>query len=474
MRKLKKIISTAMAIALILTISQGSVWAAKNNKSKKNTIKKNTKISYIASKKSFDDIWAYPWAERAIEKLRLKGLVKGTSETKFAPQNNVTKLESVIMALRVMGWEDEATSKKLLPSRYKGKKIQDWAMGYVSVAFAKGILDEVDMLYFDPDAPAARHEVAKYVIRALGYADEAEDNMNQKLPFIDAAAVPQGSVGYVYLINKMGLMIGDNGIFNPMGTLTRAEMAVLFSRLDDKVDNDLDESEYKGTIESISSSKIKINVDEEILTFFINQDDVKVYKNDKKVSFSTLKENDLVLIQLYEDEVVYIEILDKYKEKDDKIISKYTGDVTKIDTSNNTITIRLDTMLITFEATKNVEVYFKNGEGNFEDIVKGDTVTVIVDTRNRAREIRVDRNLKETAKTTEIEGKITAITKFHNGYKLKISVNKVEYTYDVSEDVVILFEENDEYAQDIKDLEIGQKGEFYIDHGIITKIVIVD
>ena len=42
-----------------------------------------------------------------------------------------------------------------------------WAYGYINVAYEKGILDNVDMMYFEPSQPALRHEVAKYVIRAL-------------------------------------------------------------------------------------------------------------------------------------------------------------------------------------------------------------------------------------------------------------------------------------------------------------------
>ena len=46
----------------------------------------------------------------------------------------------------------------------------------------------------------------------------------------------------------MGLMIGNNNRFNPLGTLTRAEMAVLFQRLDEKVDSEIDEDEVRGKL----------------------------------------------------------------------------------------------------------------------------------------------------------------------------------------------------------------------------------
>ena len=128
--------------------------------------------------------------------------------------------------------------------------------GYVAVAYEKGILDDVDMMYFKPNDPAKRYEVAKYVIRALGYEREAQRSMDERLPFVDAELVPQGAVGYVYLVNDMKLMQGDNNrAFNPMGTLTRVEMAVLFHRLDQKVDSDIDENEYRGIISGFQMKK---------------------------------------------------------------------------------------------------------------------------------------------------------------------------------------------------------------------------
>ena len=177
------------------------------------------------------DLDIVPWAKNAMEKMSVKGLIKGYGDNTFKPNASVSQLEAVVMALRVLGWEEDARSSKYaskLVSKYKGGRLDPWAYGYVNVAYEKGILDEVDIMYFNPNSAAKRWEVAKYFVRALGKEDIAEDHMRDKLDFKDYSAIPVGAVGYIYVMNDLGLMVGNaNGTFNPNGAVSRAEMAVL-------------------------------------------------------------------------------------------------------------------------------------------------------------------------------------------------------------------------------------------------------
>lgn len=450
----KRIISVALAGAMVLAISTTTVFASRNKN-------ESGWIPPGIAKKAFDDCDKFPWAEKAIEKMRLKGLVKGREERKFAPQSSVTKLEAIIMALRVMGWEEEASRETKLPNRYKGKKVGEWAKGYVAIAFEKGLLDDVDMMYFNPNEPAKRHEVAKYVVRAIGYEDEAQDHMNDELYFKDAPAIPQGSVGYVYLVNEMKLMVGNNGKFNPMGTLTRAEMAVLFDRLDEKIDNDADEDGYEGEIHRISDSKITIKIDGELKSFDVS-DDVVVYYSDSRIRYSKLNVGNYVSIQLVDDEVVYIEVTDR-SGKDDKIISQYTGVATDITEGRpSTLTVQIDRMQIIFEVNNNTLVYFKNVKGSFNEIENGDTVSVTVDTRNRAREIRVNRDAKENT-ISEIKGTITDID-LVGTYNLFINGR----SYSLSQDAKATIPGKANVV--LEDLEVGHEVVCVLVDNIITRV----
>jgi len=417
-------------------------------------------VPYGISKK-FDDLEKFPWAEQAIEKMRLKGLVKGKIDGKFDPKSDVTKLEAIIMALRIMGWEDEISEMKELPKNYKGKQIESWATGYVTLAFDKGLLDDVDLLYFNPNEPALRHEVAKYIIRALGYEEDAQSHMNEVLPFNDAAAIPQGSIGYVYLINNMKLMIGNNNQFNPMGTLNRAEMAVLFDRLDGKVENDLDKDEYIGKIQSIDEDTVTIKTKGQLKTFSVDHE-AAVYKNEQQIPYSNLVVGTNVLLQINEDKIIYIEVVDE-EEEDNHIISEYTGTVVQISTTSpRKILVQLDTMQILFEAIQDVEVNFNNGIGSLDEIKSGDTITVTVDTRNRVSEINVDRD-RQITNTKKIDGIITKIDLVGAYY---LTIDDTRYALSTTASVTIPEETN----SGLEDLKVGYLVICTLEDQIITEI----
>ena len=462
---MKRVISVILVLTFLLSTGMTTVFAYGNENrgcTPLSWVNSKNRKPAIMIKNVFIDIEEIPWARQAIEKMKLKGLIKGYGDGRYAPRKAVTKLESIIMALRIMGWEEEAKSIRKLPKQYKGKKVGQWAYGYVAVAYQKGLLDNVDLMYFDPQAPAARHEVAKYVIRALGYEDEADEYMNAKLPFVDAAAVPQGSVGYVYLVNDMGLMQGDDlKRFNPMGTLTRAEMAVLFQRLDRKVDSDIDEDEYVGEVHRVYRDRITLKVDGQLKSFEVEEDDVIVYDRNSRIGYWDIKRGSTVLVELEDDEVVYIEVIDK-DDQNNKIISKYTGTIKDIEKSNpRSLTINMQKMQVIFEVIDKVQVHFKDGKGSFNELKVNDNITVVVDNKNRARRIYVKRK-SEGQNGEEIEGFITSLDLFGNYH---ITIDNTKYRLSKKAEVVI-----DGEKETLKDLTKGMRVEAILRDDYIVSV----
>lgn len=448
--KFKRTISIVLTLVLMLSIGMTSVHANGWG---------NGNVPYGLAKKIFNDIDSFKWAEKYIEKLFQKGLIKGVGNDKFAPKEAVTKIEAVTMALRVMGWEDEAKKITKLPKNYKGNKVGNWAVGYVALAYEKGILDDVDMMYFDPNGPALRHEVAKYVIRALGYEKEAQRSMNKELPFKDALLVPQGSVGYVYLVNDLGLMQGDNQKrFNPMGTLTRAEMAVLFSRVDDKVDIGEDGT-VLGEVTRINSSRISVKTKDSTKTYDLDSR-VRVYQDDKRIDIEDIKIGSKVKIEIKADKVVFIEVVDTIEE--DKIITRYRGTVKEINKSKPyKLAIQAETMIIMFEVVDDVEVRFKDKKGSFSDIQKDDNVTVTVDRRNRVTVVELDR---EYAKPIEKVGGYISNIELTRRYN-EISIDNKVYDLDLNAKVRI-----DGKNKSLSNLKIGMYAELVLEDDVVVSI----
>lgn len=450
----KRIISFLLVVALIASLSVSTAFADGWGKDK-------NKIPPGIAKKIFNDLDDFSWAKEAIEKMFFKGLIEGYGNGVYAPQKSVSKLEAIIMALRVMGWEDDSRSIDYLPKNYKGKKVEDWAKGYITMAERKGILDEVDLMYFDPYAAAKRHEVAKYVIRALGFEEDAEDNMDARLPFVDAPAVPVGSVGYVYMVNKLGLMEGNsNKRFNPMGSMTRAEMAVLFARVDDKTDTDDEEEYITGKIYRLRSDYISLVVDGEVESFDLDSR-FRIYDGNKRIDYDDLTLDLIVRIKLDDDdEVVYIEII---KDDDGKIISNFNGTVENINYSGTRkLAIKSKSMLMVFEVSKSVRIEFEDELGIFDEIKTGDEVSVIVDKNNRAVRIYVHRNRERHEEYEEVKGTITDIDLvgiYH------ITIDKKEYDLSKSADVKIHGR-----TAELEDLEIGMQVEAELEDNVVVFI----
>ncbi|HOR86966.1 MAG TPA: S-layer homology domain-containing protein [Bacillota bacterium] len=322
----KRLMSLGIAVILILSslnttvIAAGFCEQAPGAKASMNLInpgkdKNNNGVNY-----KFYDLKDVAWAFNAIEKLALKGILNGVGQGMFAPQNKVTHLEALAMVLRLTGDENEAENRKNQKhSQYKGPT-PTWGLGYIFVAIEKGILLPEELGDFNFNTPAKRHEIAKYIIRALGKTDEALKYMDKELSFKDSSSVPKKSVGYVYLVNKLGIMIGDNNNkFNPMEPVTRAEMAVLLDRAEG--DFELPDTDYrKNNIVFVQAdtnkNKITVNIKGSTVTYDVLSG-AQIYRNGSFGTIDDLVKGDILQIILNDNKkVIFIEVL-KGTENDD-------------------------------------------------------------------------------------------------------------------------------------------------------------
>ena len=460
---MKKIVSIILTFVLVVTLGAGTVFAdsRKNNSGKTMPpgLAKQGKIPYGIAKKLFDDSNIFEWAEKAIEKLGSKGLVKGWGG-KFYPKQSVTKLESVVMALRIMGWEEKACSIYNLPKEYKGKKVQDWAVGYVTLAYEKGILDDVDMMYWNPTEPVKRFEVGKYVIRALGYEDEALDHMNAKLNYKDAAFIPQGAVGYVYLLKELGLMQGDGTSFNPLGTLTRAEMAVLFNSLDEKVEGGIIGDKiidtYVGQITDIDNKdmSITVQVQNQKIEFKV-LDGVEVYFIEKEGEFEEIKANDIVKITV--DKRNRVKSIYVYREKEEVKEDKVVGYITNLDLVG---TFHISINNVRYGLSEDAVVKIGNVKSKLSDLELGMKVSVMIKD-----------NVVGSIEAEQILTDIKGIIETANSNLIRITSDDQTKEYAFADAVIIDIKG---YTGKISSLKRGMRAELKLSNGKVTYIYAED
>jgi hypothetical protein len=329
----KKITAICLAFILVISMAIIPVFASDNQNSttiekqasmvtndKKDKDDKNSKnndddIEDLIENviKKFLDSNEYSWAEKSIEKMGLMGILNGTGNGYFKPKSNVTHVEAIAMVLKLTGYQKEAEAIRVEPKYFKGKS-DPWSYGYLQLALDKGIIIPSEDGSFNPKTPAKRHEVAKYVVRALGEREEALDNMKAKLDYEDAASIPAGSRGYVHVITEMKIMQGSNNLFQPNKPITRAELAVILDKAEGKTEEPGNSSnKYQGAFVAFDEEdlEITIKVDGKSYTYDVNKN-APVYKNSRYYKISSLDAGDVIKLVLDNDKkVIFIEFIEE-------------------------------------------------------------------------------------------------------------------------------------------------------------------
>ncbi|MBQ8003162.1 MAG: S-layer homology domain-containing protein [Clostridia bacterium] len=191
----------------------------------------------------------HAWAEPQIEEMTTMGIIKGYTDGTFRPDRAITKTEALVLVARVAGYITEGydTFKNVAAQRY-ADVVSVYSTPYpneISFLLYKGVLTEDDLAgYLSPDradSPLLRYEMAVLLTKLM----RAEDSLNKSgqitLSYADAGEIPYTAAPYVEYVTNTALMQGvydpekpEAISFNPYGSVTRAQMAVLLHRALDK------------------------------------------------------------------------------------------------------------------------------------------------------------------------------------------------------------------------------------------------
>lgn len=187
----------------------------------------------------FVDLPAEHWAYPAVERLVGAGVIHGDPQGRFRPDAPISRGEFVKMLLAARRLDPAGKCDGL----FADAQCWTWYAPYVELAYRLAILDpKTDMLdgqpdYFDPEGAVTRQEIASALIRATGKRWAAETLPWQEASRIlgqyrDAADVSAAHRKSMALAIAEGLMRGfDDGTLRPWHPATRAEAAVLISRV---------------------------------------------------------------------------------------------------------------------------------------------------------------------------------------------------------------------------------------------------
>ena len=172
----------------------------------------------------FTDLTGYDWALDHIDKLIEKEIVNGTSETTYEPGADVTRAQFAKLVALAFGLEKTDAAATV----YSDVNDGDWFKEYVDIASQNGIVTGYPDGTFLPNARITREEMCVMLARALkSYELETKENT-----FADKAQMGDWAIESINLLSANGVIVGkENNLFAPKDYATRAESAVVISRV---------------------------------------------------------------------------------------------------------------------------------------------------------------------------------------------------------------------------------------------------
>ena len=197
--------------------------------------------AFTVSAAAFPDIEArHSWAEEAIDDMVDRGILKGYTDGTFKPDKAVTKLETLIIAARIMGVdeEDNAEYRAAAVKKYAGT-LEAYNIDFkdeVSYLLYRDVIKTNELSSYISDSAKnqalKRYEAAILLTKLVGGEDAALAESVIMLDFADASSIPSSAKAYVKYISDIGLMNGmEENRFNPSGELTRAMIFTIVKRL---------------------------------------------------------------------------------------------------------------------------------------------------------------------------------------------------------------------------------------------------
>ena len=168
----------------------------------------------------FADVPVTAWYAGYVETVVDKGLFSGKGEGVFGAEDSMTYAEFLVVL-----------------SQFSGDAIPGsagaWYQGYVDWANNAGIVPAEIQSSFNPDAPITRQDMAALFGAFLDAYEWSADPVTGEAPsFADQGSIAGYAADGVTQCYQLGIMSGKDGnTFDPLGTATRAEVAVTMAQM---------------------------------------------------------------------------------------------------------------------------------------------------------------------------------------------------------------------------------------------------
>lgn len=229
----------------------------------------------------FSDIQNH-WGKKNITAMVEKKFILGYPDGTFKPDKEVTKLDTLILASRVLGVDNELNAKETISAEntYKTLLAKYNIYGKKEISFLLNrkvlISTELDAYLKGNNAKAytKRYEAAIIFTKIMGKENDVKNKSFIILPFSDSQSIPRYAKPYVEFMNDQKIMQGVNKKeFQPNASLTRAQVAAILLRVSNMmrtqlaVEGTIRESDINNQVNKIEAendTKIKNGIITEI------------------------------------------------------------------------------------------------------------------------------------------------------------------------------------------------------------------
>lgn len=179
---------------------------------------------------SFDDMFGYDWAEKAVGVMETLGITKDIADKSFYPAKEITRGEFITMLMRICKQKSTKETEEF-PDVDKESYQYEHIMAARVMGIAKGDLNG----NFRPDDTISRQDVCCLVYRTMLKMNKVDPKIDTEKylgKFTDKDTVaPYAVESMAGLVRAKILQGDDKNLLRPEDTMTRAEAAVLLNKL---------------------------------------------------------------------------------------------------------------------------------------------------------------------------------------------------------------------------------------------------
>ena len=166
---------------------------------------------------TFDDIRQH-WAKDMIEELATQGIIQGYGDGTFRPDESISRMHVAALLAKAFSFEAVRTAddfSDVPPTHPYYNAIQALQQA--------GIVDGSNGAFL-PTENMTRAQLAKVLVGVLGLKPEGTSS------FTDVESI-HWSTGYIAVLEREKIALGDNGYFHPNTPVTRAQFVAFLHRI---------------------------------------------------------------------------------------------------------------------------------------------------------------------------------------------------------------------------------------------------